>query len=201
MRIYFDDLLDEHRGFKLELATPVPSSDFSKLSVKGRLFKSMKFWQSIGTLDFILDVIKEGYKIPFISTPPPKHYSNNASALREADFVDQAIAELLSDNRVEELSSPPVILNPLTVSVQTNGKKRLILDLRHINLHVFKQKFKCEGLHTIRDVFSKHFFVVSFDLKSGYHHVDIFPEHRAFLAFSWDFGTGVPVYSLTIWPF
>ena len=95
-------------------------------------------------------------------------------------------AEILADNRVEELSSPPVIFNPLTVPVQTSGKKRLILDLRHINLHVFKQKFKCEGLHTIRDVFSKHFFVFSFDLKSGYHHVDIFPEHRAFLAFSWD---------------
>ena len=57
-----------------------------------RLFRSMEFWQSIGTLDFILDVIKEGYKIPFIFTPPPKHYSNNASALREADFVDHAIA-------------------------------------------------------------------------------------------------------------
>ena len=154
----------------------------------------MEFWQLIGTLDFILDVIKEGYKIPFISTPPPKHYSNNASALREADFVDQAIAELLADNRVEELSSPPVIRNPLTVSVQASGKKRLILDMRHINLHVFKQKFKCEGLHTIRDVFSKDFFVVvSFDLKSGYHHVDIFPEDRAFLAFSWDFKFGTSV--------
>ena len=139
------------------MATPVPSSDFLKLSVKGRLFKSMEFWQSIGTLDFILDVIKEGYKIPFISTPPPKHYSNNASAVREADFVDLAIAELLADNRVEELSSRPAILNPLTVSVQTSGKKRLILGLRHINLHVFKQKFKCEGLHTIRDVFSNTF--------------------------------------------
>ena len=119
----------------------------------------MEFWQSIATLDLILDVIKKGCKIPFISTPPPKHYFNNASALREADFVDQAIAELLADNRVEELSSPPVTLSPLTVSVQTSGNKRLILDLRHINLHVFKQKFKCEGLHTIRDVFSKHYFV------------------------------------------
>ena len=197
----FDDLLDDHRGFELELATPVPSSDFSKLSVKGRFFRSMEFWQSIGTFDFILDVIKEGYKIPFISTPPPKHFSNNASALREAYFVDQAIAELLADNRVEELSSPPVILNPLTVSVQTSGKKRLILDLRHINLHVFKQKFKCEGLHTIRDVFSKQFFFW-FDLKSGYHHVDIFPEHRAFLAFSWDFDTGLARYfQFTVLPF
>ena len=38
--------------------------------------------------------------------------------------------------------------------------------------------------------------------KSGYHHVDIFPEHRAFLAFSWDFGTGVARYfQFTVLPF
>ena len=33
-----------------------------------------------------------------------------------------------------------------------------------------------------------------FDLKSGYHHVEIFLDHRKFLAFSWDFGTGVDRY-------
>ena len=63
------------------------------------------------------------------------------------------------------------------------------MDLRHVIFHVFKQKFKCEGLHTIRDIFSADYFVFSFDLKSGYHHVDIFPDHRKFLAFSWHFGT------------
>jgi len=33
-----------------------------------------------------------------------------------------------------------------------------------------------------------------FDLKSGYHHVEIFPDHRKFLALSWDFGTEVNRY-------
>ena len=64
---------------------------------------------------------------------------------------------------MEEIFSPPDIVNPLSVSVQANGKKRLILDLRHINLHIFKQKFKCEGLHTIKSALSKNYFVFSFD--------------------------------------
>ena len=71
--------------------------------------------------------------------------------------------ELLQCNRIEELSTPPEIINPFTVSVQSSGKKRLILDLRHINLYVFKQKFESEGLHTIRDIFSRDYFVFSFD--------------------------------------
>ena len=119
------------------------------------------------------------------------------SALKESDFVFDAILELLSDNRIKEIFSyTPDILNPLTVSIQSSSKKRFILDLRHINMHVFKQKFKCEGLHTIRDAFSQGYFIFSFDLKSGYHHVDIFREHRRFLVFSWDFCTSQTRYVL-----
>ena len=45
--------------------------------------------------------------------------------------------------------------------------------------------------YLLRDIISKdyRYFVFSFDLKSGYHHVDIFADHRKYLAFSRDFGT------------
>ena len=93
-------------------------------------------------------------------------------------------------NCVEEIISPPDIFNLLTVSVQANDKKRLILDLRHINLYVYKQKFKCENFYIIKNSFAKDFMVFSFDLKSGYHHIDIFPDHRKYLAISWKFVPG-----------
>ena len=50
----------------------------------------------------------------------------------------------LFDNRIEEVFPSPDIVNPLSVSVQSSGNKRLILDLRHINLQVYKQKFTCK---------------------------------------------------------
>ena len=110
--------------------------------------------------------------------------------------------ELLRDNRIEEVFFSPDIVNPFSVSVQSSGQKRLILDLRHINLNIYKQKFRCEDLHTIKNVFSKDFFVFSLDLRSGYHHVDIFPDHRKYLAFSWDFGKGHTRYfQFTVLPF
>ena len=139
-----------------------------------------------------MDIISDGYKILFITTPPPVHLKNNGSALEHSEFVNDAILEL---------TTLMEIIDALTVSVQSSGKKRLILDW-HINLHVFKQKFKCEGVHTIKDIFSQDYFVFSFDLKSGYHHVDIFPDHRKFLAFSWHFGTNcVRYFQFTVLPF
>ena len=94
-------------------------------------------------------------------------------------------------NCIEELDEAPDIVNSLSVSTQSSGKKRLILDLRHINLHVYKQKFKYEDLKVALSIISRGYSLFKFDLKSGYHHVEIFPEHRKFLAFRWGFGDGV----------
>ena len=133
----------------------MPSSfDRPRVSVTGKLNSFFHHWQSLGAPEFILSVISCGYKIPFISTSPSQHYPNNASAINEAEFVGESILELLRDNRVEEIFSPPDInfsfhfssvqfiivvfmftifslLPALSVLAQSSGKKRLILDLRH----------------------------------------------------------------------
>ena len=44
-------------------------SGLSNISVKRRLKKSVCFWLSIGISDFIIEVIKDGYKIPLRSEP------------------------------------------------------------------------------------------------------------------------------------
>ena len=117
-------------------------------------------------------------------------------------FSTEAISDLLRTKRVEILDHQPDIVNPLSVSVQLSGKKRLILDLRHVSLYVFKRKFRCEGISVAIQIFSKGYYLFKFDLKSGYHHVEIFPEHRKYLAFSWDFDDGVVKYfQFTVLPF
>ena len=73
-----------------------------------------------------MSVIRNGYKIPFIDFPPPKVFPNNASALKEKDFVSEAISDLLVNRCVEVLDYPPAIVNPLSVFIQSSGKKRLI---------------------------------------------------------------------------
>ena len=58
-------------------------------------------------------------------------------------------------------------------------KKGLFLDLRHINLHLFRNKFqiKSERITIAKEVIKPGDFLLPFDLKSGYHPVDIFSDH------------------------
>ena len=100
---------------------------------------------------FIRNTIVDGYKIPFIYTPPSAHFANNRSAILYSDFVAQAISDILATGSVVECDSAPTVVNPLSVSVQSNGKKkkRLILDLRHPNYFVMKSKVKFEDAKTM----------------------------------------------------
>lgn len=64
--------------------------------------------------------------------------------MNSSDFVASAITELLKVGSVVECPFPSVVVNPLPISVQSNEKKTLILDLRHVNFFVKKSKIKFE---------------------------------------------------------
>ena len=61
-----------------------------------------------------------------------------------------------------------------------------------------KHKFKCEDLKTFSELFEKNDYFVTFDLKSGYHHIDIHLAHHKFLRFEWTFQNGETKYFLFV---
>ena len=101
--------------------------------ITGSLRRHVEFWHSIGAPRYILSVICEGYRLPFLPIPPGFTSRNSRSALDHSEFVNEAILELLHSARVMELNRPPHVVNSLSVSTQPNSKKRLILDLRYID--------------------------------------------------------------------
>ena len=76
-----------------------------------------------------------------------------------------------------------------------------MINLRYINQYLQLSKFKYEGLNLIPVLFQKGDFAFTFDLKSGYHHVDIHKDSQAFLGFSWGEGVNRQFYTFTVLPF
>ena len=68
---------------------------------------------------------------------------NNRSARDHSSFVDEAFAgvALKVQAVLSRLLMHLFVVNPLSVSVQPSGKKRLILDLRHVNKCLKKYRF------------------------------------------------------------
>jgi len=65
------------------------------------------------------------------------------------------------------------------------GKLRLVLNLRYLKQFLHVLTFNYEDLHVAALIFEKDEYLFKFDLKSGYHYVDIHPECYKFLGFQW----------------
>ena len=64
--------------------------------VKGRLKSSLNFWvETLAASDFVLDMIRRGYRLPFAEYPSECFLKNNGSALQHPDFGAEAIIELV----------------------------------------------------------------------------------------------------------
>ena len=92
--------------------------------------------------------ITEGYKMPFYESPQRASFENNYSVNAHKDFVTKSIQELLVTGRIVQTAEENLlVISSLSVSVNKD-KKRLILDLRYVNQHIYKQKIKFEDWRT-----------------------------------------------------
>ncbi|VDI20041.1 Hypothetical predicted protein [Mytilus galloprovincialis] len=152
----------------------------------GHLKESLSEWKRIGATDFVLDIIANGYKIPFSTIPCMVELQNNKSARDNPEFVKSEIEKLLEKGCITQVSRKPYVVNPLTVAHNRGSKLRLVLDARHINPHVVKFKHKYEDAKTARQLYDQGDFVFSYDLKSAYHHISIFETDTTYLGFKWE---------------
>lgn len=93
---------------------PVTAFEYQEQSpiidnVKGRLRQHIEFLKSIDAYENIVDIIYNGYRIPFIETQSSKFFKNNRSALQNSKFVEEAILDLLRSGCtcIKESSEPP----------------------------------------------------------------------------------------------
>ena len=87
------------------------------------------------------------------------------SAINNSVFVTESILDFLASDRISEFSKDSLhVINPLSVSTQSSGKRRLILDLRFANQFILTQKVKFEDYKTALDLFQYGGYACSFDL-------------------------------------
>ena len=148
--------------------------------MKGNLKKHLSFWEkTIRANETVCDILKNGYKLPFLYAPSNEKFKNNSSTLKNSEFVEESIKGMLRVGKVKECLRKPKALNPLSLS--TKGKNRMILDLRYVNNHLFKDKTIFGDWNSFLNCLQGNKgYLFKFDLKSEYHHVDIFAEHLSY---------------------
>ena len=145
------------------------------------------FWQNdLQAGEWVMDVLTQGYVIPFVESPPAYEEANNKSAMQDMPFVIQAVAELQKRGVIEFRDEKPLCVSPLTVSKKFGrdgiAKNRLCWDgSRCVNLYVKEQKVVLSHLRRSLEITREGDFQVTYDLKAAYHHVRIHPSQTKYL--------------------
>ena len=108
---------------------------------------------------------------------------------------------MLTKKCISEVQEAPHVINPITVAYNKKGKPRLVLDYRNINNNLVKFRFKYEDIQTARQLLKKGMYMLSFDIRGAYNHIDIDQIHSSFLGFSWSDGNTDHFYVYNSLPF
>ena len=162
---------------QLSCVQPVNNAQNAALNlpVGARLQNFWKTWLDLGAGPKIVQILKEGYALPFRTRPnltrSPTVMSCYANPNKNS-YLLEALHQLIDKNAVELVHNQTSLgfFNRLFLVPKPNN--RPILDLSKLNLFLKVEKFKMETPETIRTSLQQGEWVTSVDFKDAYFHTN-----------------------------
>lgn len=103
------------------------------------------------------------------------------------NYVEEQIRELLDNGIIRHSTSPyssPIWVVPKKIDASGKRKIRVVIDYRKINDKTISDKFPIPQIEEILDNLGKSAYFTTLDLKSGFHQIEMDPDHQSKTAFS-----------------
>ena len=136
----------------------------------------------------MVEVLKEGYAIPFHMPPPlsptPIILDSYSPQSVKGRDLDEEIQALRRKGAVEPAPPTPGFLSRMFVVTKATGGWRPIIDLSTLNLDVDRTPFRMETSQTVLRAVRRNDWMVSIDLKDAYLQIPIHHASRRYLRFT-----------------
>ena len=159
----------------------------ARIIVGGRISGFLGAWEAITSRPQILNIVKEGYKLPFTSRPPTTSQPPFQRVVGEArETWIQVIKDMVAMEAIEEVVDPTSrgTYSHMFLRPKPNGKKRPIINLKQLNGRLNVLPFRMATPQSVLKSLSKNDWTTSIDLKDAYFHVPIHGPHRKYLRFA-----------------
>lgn len=162
----------------------------------GQLSNFLPEWRSLTSDPQILNTVT-GEIIDFVSVPVQSSYPPNSICKDHIDLAEREIASLADKGVILPCDHEPgEFISPIFTVPKSDGKVRLILNLKRLNTFIETVHFKMESIHSILNLVTQNCWMASLDLKEAYYSVRIHPESQKFLKFVYK---GI-LYKYTVYP-
>ncbi|XP_050958769.1 LOW QUALITY PROTEIN: uncharacterized protein LOC127160164 [Labeo rohita] len=177
-----------------ELQSPAPPLDGAAaplvgMGCSGPLAVQAESWRACAVHPWVLSTIMRGYRLQFAVKPPVfNSVLMSAAEGKSAQVLEEEIASLLRKRAIRVVppeDSHQGFYSRYFVIPKRGGGLRPILDLRILNKHLRKYKFKMPTFKTLSHFIREKDWFTSVDLEDAYFHIGIYPSHRKFLRFAY----------------
>ena len=159
------------------------------LRVGGLSVGALGHWQTIGADSWVLSILRDDYRIPFLDSPPPlsctpisfpTYWAGSPRSLA----LRQEVEKMLSKDALEIVLDPgPGFYSHLFLVEKVTGGWRPVIDLSHLNEFVLQTLFKIETVASVLLSAQEWDFLASIDLKDAYFQIPVHQSSRKLLRF------------------
>ncbi len=139
----------------------------------------------IGTSRTVLDWIRNGVQLPWISFPSGIDNLNRVFRPDHKQFVSQEINKLVHIGALQEVSWRPECVLALQINPKKGGKLQLVTDCRPANNFLRTPEFKQEGILQLENIVQEGDYFITLDLKDGFFHVPVAEDSTRYLGILW----------------
>ena len=156
--------------------------------VGGRLRSFRRDWQTNKCSSNVLNIITNGYVLPFLSKPNLVRFPlilSEYKTLQKGQALADCIQSLLSKNAIERVENVKSLgfYSHLFLVPRPHQRWRPVIDLSRLNTFLYVEKFKMETPESIRTSLVLGEWVSSIDLSDAYLHIPIHPNSRKYPRF------------------
>ena len=132
-----------------------PDGTTLPLRVGGCLAPHWRRWQAIGAETWVVTVLRDGYRVPFLDSPPPLSrtpvsFPTYRAGSPRAQALRQEIEGMLAKGALEIARDPgPGFYSRLFLVEKVSGGWRPVIDLSHLNEFVQLTPFKMETVASV----------------------------------------------------
>ena len=176
----------------MSIDTGVVLKNFRKLvdTFKGGKISSPEHvleWEKLTSDQEILKIVR-GDDIDFGSDPPEKQQARPCLVSKENEILmGEEIENMLQKGIIQECyHEAGEYVSPIFPVFKTDGRLRIILNLKQLNDHIKKLHFKMDNIQTVLRCVTKGCYMAAIDLKHAYYSVKVADEFQKYLKFMWD---------------
>ena len=151
--------------------------------LQDRVRRRLGAWRRLGAPRHVLRWLREGVRAQWLDGPPaPFHFGVTRFTPEEREWLSGERDRCLATGAWRRATCFDYVSRAFIVT--HNGKRRLVIDFRHVNLHHLKRSCRFESLQSLRRVLRRLDWMISIDLKDAYHHVGVHEADQDYFTFA-----------------